>query len=108
MSYWSAHDMKRDYLCAACWGELNYRQEDKENPQIVNVYCIECKNTGPGFISRKFVEWYIWNNDHQYQLALDALRDALPWLHPDEKRTGLTVTELLKSFGARIKKAEGE
>jgi hypothetical protein len=84
-SYYEAHNVRRDYVCSACWGELDYRQDNKYNPRDVAVFCSDCKDETPGFVSRKFVERRITESQNQYFIARDALREAIPWMFPHTK-----------------------
>ena len=95
-SYGAAQDTCRDYVCSACWGELEYRQYDKSDPRTVTMYCHECKENTPGFVTRKYAMRKAERNGQEFQEARRALRDALPWLHiPVEK----TEAEILKALG---------
>jgi hypothetical protein len=97
MSYAAAQETCRDYVCAACWADLDYRQPDPENAHIAQVFCQRCQDATPGFISRKFAQWLSERNAQQYQEAKHALRDVVPWLKVN--RPQLSEVEMIKQLG---------
>jgi DNA-directed RNA polymerase subunit RPC12/RpoP len=96
MSFWEAKTTIRDYVCSACWDELDYIQHDKSNPYVATVFCHTCKEHTPGFVTRKYAERTAERNGQQFLEAKRALRDALPWLRVPVEAT---EAEILKRLG---------
>jgi len=97
VSYGAAQSTCRDYVCSACWGDLDYKQPDPSNPRVAQVFCTRCGDATPGLLRRRFAEWLTERNEQQLAEARYALRDTIPWLKV--KQPKLSEAELIKSLG---------
>jgi DNA-directed RNA polymerase subunit RPC12/RpoP len=95
MSFYEAKEVIRDCVCSACWGQLDYTQPDKDNPNLAEVKCQYCGTGLLGFISKKWMQKQQQTNAVQAIEARRALRDLLPWLKPVET----TEEGLLQALG---------
>jgi len=97
MSYNEAQAAQRNYVCSACWGELDYRQDNPDDCRDVSVFCFSCKDQTPGFVSRKHAEWEAGESARLYEIAKRALRDSLPWLR--RPPLNLTQEQIMRQLG---------
>ena len=83
------------YVCSTCWGELVADQVEGQRYNR-SVHCGNEGCSGPGFVTRKYVEK---RRDADHFDFLDASRNLRKVLNLPDPNAGKTTDQLIKELG---------
>lgn len=75
--------LQGSYVCAACWSPLviGFSKEDRGK---YTVECTFCGADTPGYVTSRYVERRVIQNQIEFTQAQEALENAYPFLFPSQ------------------------